>query len=378
MTSAPPPDTTIQMTTTATDLVDLRARLTAWLSAVTGSDAEIGELSRPPASGLSSITMLFDATWTERGERVHRELVARMPPEADAFPVFPAYDLRRQYDVIAAVAAASNVPVPPLHWLEEDPAPLGGPFIVMGRIEGIVPTDNPPYVFGGWLLEADDAHRQQLQDASIRVLADIHGIDDVATRFPALAVEAGSDALRTMVDGQRAYYEWTRREDGVRVPVIEQTFDWLEEHWPADPGPTVLSWGDARPGNILYRGFEPVAVLDWEMCALGPREVDLAWMIFLHRFFQDLAEMFEMPGLPLMFRRDDVVRVYEQASGHTVRDLEWFIVYAGLRYAIVMAQIKRRMSHFGEDTLPENPDEYVLFHAMQRAIIEGSYDWTGK
>jgi aminoglycoside phosphotransferase (APT) family kinase protein len=352
--------------------------LTSWLCETTGSDAEIGELTRPPASGLSSITILFDAAWTENGERVHADLVARMPPAADAFPVFPSYDLRRQHDVIAGVAAASKVPVPKLYWIEESPAALGGPFIVMGRITGEIPTDNPPYVFGGWVLDASEEERQRLQETSLRTLADIHAIDDVTSRFPDLAAEAGEDALRAMVDGQRAYYEWTMRDDGVRVPVIEETFDWLDEHWPADPGPTVLSWGDSRPGNMIYRDFEPVAVLDWEMVALGPREVDLAWMIFLHRFFQDIAEVFEMPGIPTLFRRADVVRTYEQASGHTVRDLEWFIVYAGLRYAIVMAQIKRRMSHFGEDALPENPDEYVMFHAMQRGIIEGTYDWTGK
>jgi len=113
------------------------------------------------------------------------------------------------------------------------------------------------------------------------------------------------------------------------------------------------------------------------MAALGPREVDVAWMIFLHRFFQDLAEVFELPGIPF-FRRDDVTRIYEAASGHTVRDLEWFIVYAGLRYAIVMSQVKRRMIHFGEDTEPETLDEYVMFHAMLRGVIEGTYDWTGK
>ena len=376
--SEAPPDVSKEMTTTVTDLDDLRSRLSAWLAAKTGGPVTIGELTRPPASGLSSITILFDAAWVEDGAQVHRELVARMPPAADAFPVFPSYDLRRQYDVIAGVAAATDVPVPELFWIEESPEALGGPFIVMGRVDGVVPTDNPPYVFGGWVLDASEEERQRLQESSLRTLADIHAITDVSTRFPDLAAEAGSDALRAMVDGQRAYYDWTRRNDGVRVPVIEETFDWLEKHWPEDPGETVLSWGDSRPGNMIYRDFEPVAVLDWEMVALGPREVDLAWMIFLHRFFQDIAEVFEMPGIPTLFRREDVVRVYEQASGHTVRDLEWFIVYAGLRYAIVMAQIKRRMAHFGEDTLPENPDEYVMFHLMQRAIIEGSYDWTGK
>ena len=109
-----------------------------------------------------------------------------------------------------------------------------------------------------------------------------------------------------MVDAQREYYEWTRRDDGLRIPIIEETFDWLEANWPKDPGETVLSWGDSRPGNMIYDGFTPVAVLDWEMCTLGPREVDLAWMCFLHRFFQDLAEVFELPGLARLFRRDEV------------------------------------------------------------------------
>ena len=57
----------------------------------------------------------------------------------------------------------------------------------------------------------------------------------------------------------------------------------------------MLNWGDARIGNMLYVDFEPVAVLDWEMATVGPREVDLAWMIFLDTFFDDLAERFEMP-----------------------------------------------------------------------------------
>ena len=375
--TTPPPDVATKMTTTVTDLVDLRARLTAWLSAKTGGPAEIAELSRPGASGMSSITILFDATWTEDGVQVHADLVARLPPDTTAFPVFPSYDLRRQYDVIAAVAANSDAPVPRLYWIEESPDALGGPFIVMGRINGEIPTDNPPYVFGGWLLDATSQEQTRLQDTSLQMLAKLHAIKNVDELFPSLAAEAGADPLRSMIDGQRAYYDWTRREDGLRIPIIEETFDWLEANWPQEPGETVLSWGDSRPGNMIYEDFAPVAVLDWEMAALGPREVDVAWMIFLHRFFQDLAEVFEMPGIPF-FRRDDVVRVYEAASGHAIRDLDWYIVYAGLRYAIVMSRIKRRMMHFGEDTEPATLDEYVMFHAMQRGIIEGTYDWTDK
>ena len=64
----------------------------------------------------------------------------------------------------------------------------------------------------------------------------------------------------------------------------------------------MVSWGDARIGNMMYRDFEPVAVLDWEMAGLGPRELDLGWMIFLHRFFQDLAEQMACRACPEFMR----------------------------------------------------------------------------
>ncbi|XGU18600.1 phosphotransferase [Rhodococcus sp. 3Y1] len=62
-----------------------------------------------------------------------------------------------------------------------------------------------------------------------------------------------------------------------------------------DSGSAVLCWGDSRIGNVIYRDFEPAAVLDWEMATLGPRELDLGWMIFQHRFFEDLAAMAGLP-----------------------------------------------------------------------------------
>ncbi len=39
-------------------------------------------------------------------------------------------------------------------------------------------------------------------------------------------------------------------------------------------------WGDARLGNQMSRDGEIVAVLDWEMVALGDPRLDLGWWIF--------------------------------------------------------------------------------------------------
>jgi aminoglycoside phosphotransferase (APT) family kinase protein len=369
-------NTEVALTVSERDVSAMKERLAAWLGdrVGDGTPPAISDLRRPAGAGLSSVTVLFEATWPDGGHEP-LSLVARMPPEQASFPVFPAYDFRLQYDVMAAVRAHSDVPVPELVGIDETGEVAGEPMIVMKRVEGVIPTDNPPYVFGGWLYDAAPERRREVEEASVAVLAGLHGIADVEERFPGLARAAGDDPLRSHVDAQRAYYEWTTGTDGIRVPLIEQAFDWLEERWPDDPGPAVLSWGDARIGNIVYDGTAPAGVLDWEMAALGPREVDLGWFLFMHRFFQDIAEVFELPGLPGFLARDAVVSTYERLTGHSVRNLDWFLVYAALRHAIVMARIKRRMIHFGEEERPEAPDDYVMHKEGLQSLLDGTYEW---
>lgn len=366
------------ITTSTVDLHDVGSRLAPWLQLVAGADdlPVLAGLRRPQEAGMSSLSLLFDASWTVAGVPHEASLVARLAPESTSFPVFATYDLPRQYAVMRAVNERSDVPVPPLYWCEPSASVLGTPFLVMGRVAGRVPMDNPPYVFGGWLYDLTVGDRKTLQDATVAALAALHAIEDPAAYFPDLARDAGDDALRSHVAQQRAYYAWTIAQDGVRIPLLERAFDWLEAHWPAEPGPSVLSWGDARIGNVLYDGLAPAAVLDWEMAALGPRELDLGWFVFMHRFFQDIAAVFELPGLPDLCRRDDVVARYQRLTGHEVRDLDFYLVYAGLRHGIVMSQVKRRSIHFGEDQVPANPDGYILHGEALQRLLEGSYDWS--
>ncbi|GAB2877322.1 hypothetical protein [Nocardioides pacificus] len=116
-------------------------------------------------------------------------------------------------------------------------------------------------------------------------------------------------------------------------------------------------------------------MLDWESAVLAPRELDLGWFLFFHRMFQDIAEVFEVPGLPHLFRRDEVVAQYEEAAGAAVRDLDFYLVYAALRHGIVMSQIERRRVHFGEVEPHEDLDAYVLHHQMLSDLIDGTYSW---
>jgi aminoglycoside phosphotransferase (APT) family kinase protein len=364
------PDYVVDRPQTSTrDYGVLRTQLEAWLQDRLPG-AKISELTVPSSNGMSSETVLFDVDVP--GEAV-RNLVARIAPDPAADPVFSRYDMELQFRTMEMVKEHTDVPVPVVYWLETGATAIGAPFFVMERIEGIVPPDVMPYTFGdNWFFDASLEQQEVLEHRAIEVLAALH---ELAPEGPAgFLVPPGDErsALRRHVSEQRDYYEWVAG-DGNRSPLIELGFEWLEEHWPAHEGDPVFSWGDARIGNMMFEDFSPVAVLDWEMASVGPREIDLGWMIYIHRFFQDLVEDLGMPGLPHVLRRAAVADYYEQITGYAPRDLDFFTLYAALRHGIVMFRIARRQVTFGESEMPANPDEAILHHVHLRNMIEGNY-----
>ncbi|WP_158883680.1 phosphotransferase family protein [Amycolatopsis anabasis] len=370
------PPTVARPTTSTRDPGELGRRLGRWLAATLppGSAPEVSAVELASGNGMSSETVLFDATWQESGARRTRPLVARVAPEPSTLPVFPVYDMQRQFRVMRTIRACSRIPVPAVLWSETDEQALGAPFFVMERVTGLVPPDVMPYNFGSWLTDASPAERARLQESSVQVLADLHGISRPVERFGFLRAEqpTGATALDAHVTGQRAYYDWVS-SDGIRSPLIEAGFSWLDAHRPRQPGPTVLSWGDARIGNIMYRDFQPVAVLDWEMAGLAPPEVDLGWLIYLHRFFEDLATAAGLPGMPDFLRRDDVADRYWRMTGYRPADLDFYTLYAALRQAIVMFRVQRRRIHFGEAEPPANPDDMIMHRRALEAMLAGTY-----
>lgn len=364
MTTAPRPRTTTR------DLQELTGRLTGWL-ATRLPGARAVNVTVPGSNGMSSETLLFDI---EHPEPPLHACALRLAADPAAYTVFPVYDMPRQYRTMGLVAERTDLPVPRVLWLEEDPGPLGAPFFVMERIAGRVPPDVMPYTYeGNWLHAASDEERELLKSASIGLLARLH--DQVPVReADFLSLTGDRSPLRRHVEAQRTYCEWVI--DGLsRSPLIESAFARLDDLWPRDEGESVLNWGDARIGNVIYDSFEPVAVLDWEMAALAPREVDLGWTVYLHRFFQDLTVSFGQAGLPDFLRRDRVERRYAELTGHTPRDMDFYTLYAALRHAILMLRIAYRQAHFGEVAVPRDPDTLILHHGSLRAMVQGSY-WS--
>jgi aminoglycoside phosphotransferase (APT) family kinase protein len=380
---AGPPSGTVRPQTFTRDLEDTRHALERWL-ARRRPDADavrITELTIPETNGMSTETLLFDAEWTEAGVERIEPLVARVAPDPANVPVFREYDLEGQLQTMRQVALHTTVPVPRVHWLERDTAVLGAPFFVMEKRYGVVPPDLMPYPFGGnWLFDATRHEQAELQRATIEVLAELHAIDDVEHTFPHLVLaRPEASAFGRHVGDWGAYYDWIVA-DGLRSPLLERALLHIHEHWPRTESAAVFNWGDARIGNVMFRDFHPIAVLDWEMAALSPRELDLSYCVYLHWMFQDVVERYAGGaggGMPHFMRPADVLAEYERLTGYTPRDFEFYALWNATRYGMISARIGRRSAYFAEAPVPDDPDDMIMNRTAIERMLDGTY-WDDK
>ena len=358
------------------DLTTIPAVLPDWLSSVmdSGVRPQVSVESGVDSNGMSSETIILTGRWEQDGKHVEEKWVARVAPTAQDVPVFIDYRMDHQFDVIRLVGELTDVPVPQVRWIEPTGDLLGSPFFLMDLVEGIVPPDVMPYTFGGnWFADAPAAKQRELQDATVEVLAKLHAIPDASGTFGFLADSdpPGDTPLRRRLNWLTAWYEFAVPDIG-RSELVETALGWLEDNFPADvaAGEPVLSWGDARIGNVLYRDYRPVAVLDWEMATLGPRELDVSWIIFAHMVFQELGGLAGLPGLPDVMREEDVRATYRTLTGVELGDLRWFYVYSAVIWCCVFMRTGARRVHFGEIERPEDVESMFYHGGLLKRLIE--------
>ena len=343
------------------DPAKIEAALVDWARAHRPDPVSLTDL-RAPDSGMANDTVLF----TLDGE----PLVARLAPAPGSpYPTFPMFDLEFQMRVIELVRARTSVPVPEIVHFERSEEWLGAPFLIVRAVDGVVPSDNPPYLIdpNGWFLQGTPEHWRRFERSTIDVLVQLHQIVDDGDETAFLGWDApGATALERQLNTHRAYYGWAH--DGHRVPILERTIEKLAATLPANDR-SVLNWGDSRPGNIIYRDFEPVAVLDWEMAGVGPPEVDLAWLTFFQKFFAAMAEQYGLPPVPETFGTAEAVAIYERLSADKLDDLAWYEALAGLRLGIILLRMSLRGAAFGVSQLPENPDDMIMFVPLLEDLL---------
>jgi len=360
---------------TSRDNSTLPSVMSQWLATVLpeGAVPDVTVESGVDANGMSSETIILTGRWQQDGRPTEQRWVARVAPSAADVPVFPTYRLDHQFDVMRLVGELTDVPVPRVRWMERTGEVLGTPFFLMDHVDGVVPPDVMPYTFGGnWFSDAPVDRQRQLQDATVEVLATLHSIPDAASTFGFLADvdPPGDTPLRRHFGWLKDWYAFAVPDIGPS-PLVERALNWLERNFPEDVAATtpVLAWGDSRVGNVLYEDFRPVAVLDWEMATIGPRELDVAWLVFAHMVFQELAGLAGLPGLPEVLREDDVRTTYERLTGVTLGALEWFYVYSGVIWCCVFMRTSARRVHFGEMEKPDDVESQFYHAALLRRLI---------
>jgi len=322
------------MTVTAErDLAATRESLRNWLQDRHGAtDVEVSELSVPRA-GYSNETLFLRLGWTPPdGPRRQEDLVLRVEPTGHQLFMRP--DALLQARVIQTLAG-HGVPVPTVWFAEPDPAVLGSPFYLMGKVEGRIPGDVPSWHSKGWTVALTPAERARLYDNGLAALAALHRIDP-ADGFGFLERPGAGSALDRYLEALRSWHAWAEPSLRWGPAVIAEAVDHLLTRRPDDPAAAVV-WGDARPGNICFGPDLSVrAMFDWETATIGPPGIDLGWWLMFEEFLCEAQGLRRLGGVP---DRGDTIARYQELAGTVVEHVAYYELLA----ATVLALINSRL-----------------------------------
>ena len=310
----------------------VRERLRDWLEAnVDGwRDVRIEPLEVTTGSGFSAQIFFVDVEYTSPNGPQSKTLVVRRQPQ-DHEVVFGS-SLELQGQMIAALDALGSIPVPEWIGMELDPTVLEMPFIVMGRVDGHAATQNPNYNKAGWLYDMSPDQRAATWRNAVEAYAGMAQIDWQENGFGFMArPDWGAPGLDQYLGYIEAWYNACRKNRD--MPYVDAAMDYIRKHQPTDTPVNVL-WGDSTPSNVMFAQDGRVnALIDWELAALGPAELDLAWWLYFDDLFSRRFGVERLEGLPT---RDETVAIWEAANGRKADHLEYYDVVVALRMALVV------------------------------------------
>jgi aminoglycoside phosphotransferase (APT) family kinase protein len=219
-------------------------RFTPVLAAIDPHATLVG--TRPFAGGLSS--QMTDVEFVRSDGTPARVVVrGRRPPEY-------GLSIATEFRLLGALRALGvRAPAPLL--LDESLARLDLPYCVL------------EYVEAAPRMRADDGDADAIGRALAAELAAIHAIDGGRPEFDQLPRRA--DLVRAQLAESPPELDASLREAEARAA--------LAAHWPPPaPARVALLHGDFWPGNVLWRGAEIAAAIDWENAAVGDPLADVA------------------------------------------------------------------------------------------------------
>lgn len=253
----------------------------------------------------------------------------RRPPAGAFLP--SAHDVGREYKVLSSLTG-TDVRTPSTTLACEDESVIGAPFYLMELMDGVVIRDQLPPAYS-------EADRMRIGEELVDALVELHAIDPDACGLGSFGKKEGYLA--------RQLRRWTGQMDLTlpltrELPVLRALGEWLHANLPESPPATIVH-GDYKLDNVMYDRNEPrlIAILDWEMSTLGDPLADLGWMVSFWREEEDLqndvfADLGAVTASPGFATRQELVDRYVERTGRDAAALDWYVVLAIWKLAILL------------------------------------------
>jgi aminoglycoside phosphotransferase (APT) family kinase protein len=300
------------------------ASLRAWMdenglgepaTAVTARDVSAGAQNR-----------IFDV---RRGDDFRAAL--RIPP-----PNAPAgrdAGIAREWRIIEALDG-TGVPHPRGFAMCADTEVLGRAFYLTSFVNGWAPKPGGPWPEP---FESDLEVRAGLAFAMVDGIAVLSEVDWRARGLEDLGRPEGFH--------ERQVSRWTEffeQNKGREIPGRKEATDWLARNRPRDYHPGLMH-GDFQFANVMFGEGAPArlaAIVDWEMGTVGDPKLDLAWMLHSWPEQPDATSSYvDMTGMP---GRTQLLDRYVEVSGRQVDDIDYYVILAKWKMAIVLEQSFQR------------------------------------
>lgn len=247
--------------------------------------------------------------------------------------------LLRELTLLRALQG-TDVPHAELLAGSEDDLVLGAPFYLMKEVDGWSPSGSWPSPY-----QEDPSTRGPLAHGLVEGAAKLARVD---WRARGLEGFGRPDNFHDrQVDRWLAFYDDYSFRD---LPGLEEATQWLRANRPRQWEPGIMH-GDYQFANVMFSPEVPThlaAVIDWEMTTIGDPLLDLAWALIAWGPEGDdmtASRYLDLDGMP---SREDLLARYEEISGRSTEDFDYYLVLARWKLAIVLEKTYARIAAKGD------------------------------
>lgn len=344
-------------------LDSLMQSLKAMLEDLSTGRHEIGN-ARWMTGGASKIQVGFMLTGPDG---ITRSMVLRMEPQES----LNATSRLREAQVLSALT--DTVPVPEVHWFDEEARWFREPALVYSWMPGVGKPSAATSRIAGIGVNYGRSLRKVLAPQFVRHLAAVHTFKGFKTLTAYQDPGPGTTTALWQINRARRVWEEDRGES---MPILDVASAWLIENV-VTVDDICLVHGDYRGGNFLFdeSSGRITAILDWERSYLGDRHRDLAWtMLPPFGHFDEGGNEFLVAG---MMPVDAFLEMYQEETRLDVdpRKLHFYRVLSCYQSAVTAFGSAYRVAKLGrshQDVVLTRLEAtgYVMLNQLGRDLQE--------